>query len=188
MVGRPKVKRGRVRNENLKRQGEWSASRKGKPITCSTCHQSGHNARGCDKESKGKQTVVKRFKGSRNTTVLESEEIFPSNSTTTVLELEEIFPSSTTTMLEPEEIFQSSSSTTVLEPEPSLRPRLFSEANTRILERMEQRLATPTRKISFVGDSTGMSQPINMPYQPPNKALVTSEKMKTRKRNVKFQT
>ncbi|KAK4365200.1 hypothetical protein RND71_016558 [Anisodus tanguticus] len=106
MVGRPKVKRGRVRNENLKRQGEWSSSRKGKPMTCSTCHQSEHNARGCAK----------------------------------------------------------------------------------------QPLATPTRIISFVGDSTGMSQPTNMPYQPPNRTIVignklrvTKEKMKTRKENEKSQ-
>ncbi|KAK4356367.1 hypothetical protein RND71_025338 [Anisodus tanguticus] len=33
MVGRSKVKRGRVMNENLKRQGEWSSSSKGKPMT-----------------------------------------------------------------------------------------------------------------------------------------------------------
>ncbi|KAK4349453.1 hypothetical protein RND71_032208 [Anisodus tanguticus] len=173
MVGRPKVKRGRVRNENLKRQGEWSASRKGKPITCSKCHQSGHNARGYDKASKGKQAVVKRFKGSYNTTALESEENFPSISTTTVLE--------------PDKFFQSSNTLTVLEPEPSLRPKSFSKANTRILERMKQRLATPTRKISFVDDSTAMSQPTNMPYQPTNKTLVTREKMKIRKRNVMSQ-
>ncbi|KAJ8559457.1 hypothetical protein K7X08_003515 [Anisodus acutangulus] len=148
MVGRPKVKRGRV--------------------TCSTYHQSGHNARGCAKKSKGKQDVVKRFKGS----------------------------SSTTTMLESEDNFSSSSSTTtVLEPDPSLRQMSFSEANTRILERIKQPLATPIRRISFVGDSTGMSQLTNMPYQPPNKADVTwnklrmtKEKMKTRKGNEKSQT
>ncbi|KAJ8546509.1 hypothetical protein K7X08_032386 [Anisodus acutangulus] len=122
-------------------------------------------------KSKGKQAVVKRFKGSSNTT------------TTTVLESEDNFPSS------------SSSTTTVLEPDPSLRPRSFSEANTRILERLKQPLATPIRIISFVGDSTGMSQPTNMPYQPPNKAAVTGnklrvtkEKMKTRKGNANSQT
>ncbi|KAK4337931.1 hypothetical protein RND71_042418 [Anisodus tanguticus] len=121
-------------------------------MTCSTCHQSGHNARGCAKKSKGKQADVKRFKGS------------------------------------------SSSTTTVLEPDPSLRPMSFSEANTRILEGMKQPLATSTRRISFVGDSTGMIQPINIPYQPPNKAVVTGnklrvtkEKMKTRKGNGKSQ-
>ncbi|KAK4380282.1 hypothetical protein RND71_002144 [Anisodus tanguticus] len=88
-----------------------------------------------------------------------------------------------------------SNTTTVLEPDLSLRLRSFSEANTRILERMNQTLATPTRRNSFVGDSTGMSHPTNMPYQPPNKAdvtrnklRVTKEKMKTRQRNGKSQT
>ncbi|KAK4357165.1 hypothetical protein RND71_022775 [Anisodus tanguticus] len=145
MVGRPKVKRGRVRNENLKRQGEWSSSRKGKPMTCSTCHQSGHNARGC----------AKRFNGSSNTTtMLESEDNFPS----------------------------SSSTTTVLKPDPSLRTRSFSEVNIMILKRMEQPLATPTRRISFIGDSTGMNHPTNMPYQPPNKAVITGNKLEGDKR------
>ncbi|KAJ8546507.1 hypothetical protein K7X08_032384 [Anisodus acutangulus] len=76
------------------------------------------------KKSKGKQVVVKRFKGSSSstTTVLESEDNFPNNSNTT----------------------------TVLEPDPSLRPMSFSEANTRILEMMKQPLAIPTRRISFV--------------------------------------
>ncbi|KAK4366714.1 hypothetical protein RND71_014594 [Anisodus tanguticus] len=82
----------------------------------------------CEK-SKRKQAIVKRYKGSNTTTVLESEDNFPNSSRTT----------------------------TMLEPDPSLRPKSFSEANTRILERMKQALATPIRRISFVGDSTGMS-------------------------------
>ncbi|KAK4350029.1 hypothetical protein RND71_029342 [Anisodus tanguticus] len=117
MVGRPKVKRERLRNENLKRQGEWFSSRKENSMTCSTCHQTGHNARGCAKKSKGKQAVaqsrlvddpiVKRFKGS-------------SSNNTTVLEPEDNFPSS----------FSSD------EPDSSLRPMSFSEANTMILEKI----------------------------------------------------
>ncbi|KAK4378934.1 hypothetical protein RND71_000796 [Anisodus tanguticus] len=120
-------------------------------------------------KSKGKQAVVKRFKGSSNSTII-------------VLESEDNFPSSSITI-------------TVLEPVPSLRPMSFSEVNTRILERIKQTLATPTRRISFVGDFTRMSQPTNMPYQPPNmidvtwnKLRVTREKMKTRKGNGKSQT
>ncbi|KAK4347712.1 hypothetical protein RND71_034051 [Anisodus tanguticus] len=90
---------------------------------------------------------------------------------------------SSTTMLESEDNFPSSSNTTtVLEPDSSLRSRSFSEANTRILERMKQPLATPTRRISFVSDSTGMSQPTNTPYQPPNKVVVTGNKLEGDKR------
>ncbi|KAK4364106.1 hypothetical protein RND71_015464 [Anisodus tanguticus] len=118
------------------------------------------------------EPIVKRFKGSS------------SINTTIVLEPDVDFPSS----------FSSD------EPDPLLRPMSFSEANTRILERMKQPLATPTRRISFVGDSTGLSQPTNVPYQPPkltwqnkdavtgNKLRVTKEKMKTRKGNGKSQT
>ncbi|KAJ8536026.1 hypothetical protein K7X08_034427 [Anisodus acutangulus] len=137
-------------------------------------------AENCEK-SKGKQVgaqsrlvddpIVKRFKGS-------------SNNNTTVLEHEDHFPSS----------FSSD------EPDSSLRPMSFSEANTMILEKIEQSLVTPTRRISFVGDSTGMSQTTNVPYQPlkltwqnkvvvtGNKLRVTKEKMKTRKGNGKSQT
>ncbi|KAK4362982.1 hypothetical protein RND71_018223 [Anisodus tanguticus] len=132
MVGRPKVKRGGVRNENLKRHGVWSSSRKGKPMTWK---QAATPSRLVD------DPIVKRFKGSSSTTiVLESEDNFPSSSCTT----------------------------TVLELDPSLRSKSFFEANTRILERMKKPLATPTRRILFVGDSTGMSQLTNMPYQPSN--------------------
>ncbi|KAK4342388.1 hypothetical protein RND71_038204 [Anisodus tanguticus] len=112
-------------------------------------------AENCEK-NKRKQAVVKRFKGSS---------------------------SNTTTVLESKDNFSSSSSTTiVLEPDPSLRPMSFSEANTRILERMKKTLATPTRRISFVGDSTGMSQPTNMSYQQPNKAAIAGNKLRVTKR------
>ncbi|KAK4337911.1 hypothetical protein RND71_042398 [Anisodus tanguticus] len=114
--------------------------------------------------------IVKRFKGS--------------SICTTVLESDVNFPSS----------FPSDES------DLSLGPMSFSESNTRILDMMKQPLPTPIRRISFVGDSIGMSQPTDLPYQPPkltwqNKTVVTGnqlrvaiEKMKTRKGNGKSQT
>ncbi|XP_019264462.1 PREDICTED: uncharacterized protein LOC109242090 [Nicotiana attenuata] len=53
MAGMPKVKRTIEKNETINRQREWSQSRKGRVTTCSTCGKPGHNARGCQKQSKG---------------------------------------------------------------------------------------------------------------------------------------
>ncbi|XP_019252809.1 PREDICTED: uncharacterized protein LOC109231615 [Nicotiana attenuata] len=75
MAGRPKVKRTREKNETINRQGEWSQSRKGRVMTCSTCGKPGHNARGCQKQSKGKQPQVgKKTKKRSRTTVDEDHE------------------------------------------------------------------------------------------------------------------
>lgn len=45
MVGRPKVKRKREKNEARKRQGLWSTSRKGLKMTCGHCSATGHSQR-----------------------------------------------------------------------------------------------------------------------------------------------
>lgn len=50
IVGRPKVKRTREKNEESKRQGEWSHSRKKTIMTCSKCGSSDHNARKYNKD------------------------------------------------------------------------------------------------------------------------------------------
>ncbi|XP_009786802.1 uncharacterized protein [Nicotiana sylvestris] len=47
MVGRPKVKRSREKDEARKRQGQWSTSRKGLQMNCSFCGQPNHNKRRC---------------------------------------------------------------------------------------------------------------------------------------------
>ncbi|MCE3051949.1 Dolichol phosphate-mannose biosynthesis regulatory protein [Datura stramonium] len=44
LVGRPTVKRKRDKDEALKRQSEWVASRKGRVMSCSICGVPGHNA------------------------------------------------------------------------------------------------------------------------------------------------
>ena len=49
LAGRPRIKRVREKNECVNRQGVWSESRKGRVMTCSTCGEPGHNARGCQK-------------------------------------------------------------------------------------------------------------------------------------------
>ncbi|XP_070055022.1 uncharacterized protein [Nicotiana tomentosiformis] len=45
MVGKPKVKRSREKDEARKKQGEWSTSTKGLQMTCDFCGKSNHNKR-----------------------------------------------------------------------------------------------------------------------------------------------
>nr|XP_016473026.1 PREDICTED: uncharacterized protein LOC107794984 [Nicotiana tabacum] len=73
MAGRPKMKRTREKNETINRQGEWSQSRKGRVMTCSTCGKSGHNARGCQKQSKGKQPQFGKKTKKRSRTLVDEE-------------------------------------------------------------------------------------------------------------------
>ncbi|KAM3355751.1 hypothetical protein P3S68_022464 [Capsicum galapagoense] len=47
MVGRPKHKRGREKNEARMREGLWSRSRKGLKMTCGHCSTRDHNQRIC---------------------------------------------------------------------------------------------------------------------------------------------
>ncbi|KAK6798538.1 hypothetical protein RDI58_006241 [Solanum bulbocastanum] len=47
MVGRPKTKRVRERDEARKREGLWSKSRKGLKMSCGHCSAPGHNKRNC---------------------------------------------------------------------------------------------------------------------------------------------
>ncbi|MCD7462699.1 mRNA decay activator protein zfp36 [Datura stramonium] len=69
LVDKLTVKRKRDKDEALKRQSEWVASRKGRVMTCSSCRIPGHNARGYEKDKqpqskKEKQTKKKRDKQS----------------------------------------------------------------------------------------------------------------------------
>ena len=47
LVGRPKLKRKREKDEARKREGVWSASRKGLKMMCGHCSATGHNQRRC---------------------------------------------------------------------------------------------------------------------------------------------
>lgn len=47
LVGRPKLKRVREKDEARKREGLWSKSRKGLQMTCGNCSAVGHNRRRC---------------------------------------------------------------------------------------------------------------------------------------------
>ncbi|XP_019251327.1 PREDICTED: uncharacterized protein LOC109230264 [Nicotiana attenuata] len=72
MAGRPKVNRTREKNETINRQGEWSQSRKGRVMTCSTCGKPGHNAKG-SKQGKA-ATAGKKTKKRLRTLVDENDE------------------------------------------------------------------------------------------------------------------
>ncbi|KAG5571881.1 hypothetical protein H5410_061647 [Solanum commersonii] len=49
LVGRPRMNRKSDKDEALKRQTGWVASRRGEKMTCSNCEILGHNTRGCHK-------------------------------------------------------------------------------------------------------------------------------------------
>ncbi|KAH0699669.1 hypothetical protein KY284_013884 [Solanum tuberosum] len=57
LVGRPKLKRVREKDEARKREGLWSKSRKGLQMTCGNCSAVGHNRRRCPLLQKGRQVL-----------------------------------------------------------------------------------------------------------------------------------
>ncbi|KAH0656058.1 hypothetical protein KY285_030940 [Solanum tuberosum] len=57
LVGRPKLKRGREKDEARKREGLWSKSRKELQMTCGNCSAIGHNRRRCPLLQKGRQVL-----------------------------------------------------------------------------------------------------------------------------------
>ncbi|PHT60112.1 hypothetical protein CQW23_02475 [Capsicum baccatum] len=57
MVGRSKLKRKREKAEARKREGVWSASRKGVKMTCGHCGDTGHNQRKCPLLQRTAQTA-----------------------------------------------------------------------------------------------------------------------------------
>ncbi|WMV21292.1 hypothetical protein MTR67_014677 [Solanum verrucosum] len=62
LVGRPRTKRVRQKDETLKRQGEWVVSRQGRVMTCNNCGEPNHNVRGCDKSKYEKMLATKNGK------------------------------------------------------------------------------------------------------------------------------
>ncbi|KAK4373175.1 hypothetical protein RND71_008559 [Anisodus tanguticus] len=58
---RPKVKWNRAKDEAIKRQGAWSASRRDSVMVCSICGESNHNEKACKKgkkQQKRKKAIV----------------------------------------------------------------------------------------------------------------------------------
>ncbi|XP_075107048.1 uncharacterized protein LOC142180030 [Nicotiana tabacum] len=64
LTGRPKVKRTRQKDEAIKRQSEWSMSRKGRVMNCNNCGEPNHNSRWCKKPSNG--TLPQKRKTTEN--------------------------------------------------------------------------------------------------------------------------
>ncbi|XP_060170272.1 uncharacterized protein LOC132600852 [Lycium barbarum] len=52
------------------------------------------------------------------------------------------------------------------EEEPNLRPKVVSEARTRLQKRKEAQMVTGTRTMNLRGDATGVSEPTNLSYSP----------------------
>ncbi|OIT05021.1 hypothetical protein A4A49_51730 [Nicotiana attenuata] len=162
LIGRPEAKRNKEPNEARKRKGEWSASRKGLPVTCSKCGELNHNARGC---YKGKATVKIKAKAQ-------------------LVMITKVFLMKIIWMLEHNNhlhlCLTLKLDTTVIsyslevenEEDPLLRPMVVSETQT-WLESRNKNPITPmardkTRKIQLRGDHIGAANSTNLPYSPIN--------------------
>nr|XP_016470787.1 PREDICTED: uncharacterized protein LOC107793027 [Nicotiana tabacum] len=71
---------------------------------------------------------------------------------------------------------------------PVLRPKVISEAKTRLQKKEMRQMPTGTRKIAFKGDESGTNVPTNLPYSPrkvtwKGKAAITSRQLLAEKEN-----
>nr|XP_016460865.1 PREDICTED: uncharacterized protein LOC107784273 [Nicotiana tabacum] len=139
LVGRPKVKRNREPDEARKRKGEWSASRKGLPVTCNKCGELNHNARRCYKDNFTEKASQQR-KGKGCSQTQSQSSLFAYGPE---VENEE------DPLLRPMVV---SETQTWLEPRKTNHVAPVARANT--------------RKIQFRGDHIGASNPTNLPYSP----------------------
>ncbi|XP_049386596.1 uncharacterized protein LOC125850800 [Solanum stenotomum] len=155
MVGRPKMKRTREKDEAKNRQGVWSASRKGMLMTCGYCGKPNHNRRKCPLLNDKHEDVFQDEENSQeshNVSLTESE-----NTQESVCFFIPVPGSS-----------QISSQTSIVaghDSDPTLYPKVVSESNFRLHERLKK-INTGTRKITFQGDHDGISIPTNLPYSP----------------------
>ncbi|OIT20500.1 hypothetical protein A4A49_56878, partial [Nicotiana attenuata] len=65
---------------------------------------------------------------------------------------------------------------------PVLRPKVISEAKTKLQKKKLRQMPTGTRKIAFKGDESGANVPTNLPYSPrkvtwKGKAAITSRQL-----------
>ncbi|XP_070053317.1 uncharacterized protein [Nicotiana tomentosiformis] len=193
MVDRPRVKRTREKDEARKREGIWSASKKGLRVTCGYCSAPRHNIRRCP-IVKGKHNL------SYEETSQSLEDIHmkaPQDSQDSEfvfipvpgLNMSSNQSSSHSSQHEYDSTFQSEANTQFYdvdeircEYDPTLMPKVISEANTRLKQRQLLQNPTGTGKINFMGDENGVYLPSNLPYSPKKitwegKAAMTSNQL-----------
>uniref|UniRef100_A0A3Q7ECQ1 PB1-like domain-containing protein n=1 Tax=Solanum lycopersicum TaxID=4081 RepID=A0A3Q7ECQ1_SOLLC len=207
LVGRPKLKRVREKDEARKREGLWSKSRKGLQMTCGNCSAVGHNRRRCPLLQEGRQVLPDEpilmptlefvASSSRQTSHQSSEEFNevagPSKSKRKNVSKDKVdaLPKRSKNdgkekviapliaIVDRDEVEDSIESE---DENTILAPRVISEEKTRL--QMKKMLQQPigSRMISYKGDENGVVVPTNLPYSPKKltwkgKACVTSSQL-----------
>ncbi|KAM3270435.1 hypothetical protein P3S67_028637 [Capsicum chacoense] len=118
-------------------------------MTCSNCGEPNHNAKGCYKKKSGENASRK-----------EKRPMMGSNSRSRIIK-------------EEHDLEQIQIATQDFEPyspdfgnkeDPPLRPMVYPESEFWVEKLMTRGISTGTRKISFTGDHTSVSMPMNLPY------------------------
>ncbi|XP_060195395.1 uncharacterized protein LOC132624670 [Lycium barbarum] len=208
MVGRPKIKIAREKNEARMREGLWKNSRKGLKMTCGHCGATDHNKRRCPLLQRGAQTVqdvplsapqasqdseisfmpnsgFNASSGQHNSQPI-SEGLGPlkskrkskakATSTSNNTPLRALVDEDDDAEIDDED------------EQPILRPKVISEAKTRLQCKKMHQPPTGSRKIGFMGDENGVSRPTNLPYSPRKlgwrgEPCVTSNQLEVAKEN-----
>uniref|UniRef100_A0A3Q7JXJ2 SWIM-type domain-containing protein n=1 Tax=Solanum lycopersicum TaxID=4081 RepID=A0A3Q7JXJ2_SOLLC len=142
LVGGPKLMREREKNEVVNRQGVWKQTRKRKVMTCSSCGEQNHNARGCEKAKQGKEPTKNiNYKAPQPTQ--ESQLEYVSSSI--------YFPVAKDD-----------------DEDPRLSPRSISKKTflSRLRKRQNPQEPIESRVTGFRGDKFSVSEPTNIPIAP----------------------
>ncbi|WMV38496.1 hypothetical protein MTR67_031881 [Solanum verrucosum] len=196
LVGRPKLKRVREKDEARKREGLWSKSRKGLQMTCGNCSAVGHNRRRCPLLQKGRQVLPAPQLSEENESVfMPTPGFVASSSRQTSQQSSQAFNEASGSSKSKrknvskdkvdaipkrsknsgKEIVIAPSIATVDEVEDGIEsedkdivfaPRMISKEKTRLQMKKLQQQPIGSRRISFRGDENGASIPTNLPYSP----------------------
>ncbi|XP_049403709.1 uncharacterized protein LOC125867309 [Solanum stenotomum] len=179
IIGRPKMKRTRKKDEAKNRQGVWSASRKGMLMTCGYCGEPNHNRR--------KYPLL----NDKHKDVFQDEENSQESHNVPLTESENTQESVCFFILVPGSSQISSQTSIVVghDSDPTIYPKVVSESNFRLHERLKK-INTGPRKITFQGDHDGISIPTNLPYSPKKvtwkgkEAMTSNQLQATRERKI----
>ncbi|KAH0700186.1 hypothetical protein KY284_014401 [Solanum tuberosum] len=215
---RPKLKRKREKDEARKREGVWSASRKGLKMTCGHCSAIGHNQRRCPMLQRSKQAAQDVPVSAPQASQAESGSVFmptpgfivsssqqssqlvgPSNSKKIEKKPTGPLKSNRKIVADESEDEQHVAPSSAVADEDGgehesedeqtiLRPKAISEARTRLQAKKIQIRPTGTRRIGFKGDDNGVSIPTNMPYSPRKLAWKGKEAMTSNQLTVEKET
>ncbi|KAF3669538.1 hypothetical protein FXO38_07529 [Capsicum annuum] len=193
-AGRPATTRKRDKDEALKRQTEWDATRRGRVMTCSTYGLPGHNARGCQKfhkmsgegtskygqlkskkQMKDKQPMEGKQSMKRRRTLIDEEDVepipppprFPDHAIVEDVALTSPQASQDSASTQCQLLFGEYFEYRGLEVEKdvSWKPRSVSEFKSKILQRQKQPKPIGSRQIKFLHGVIGSTKPSDL-YEP----------------------